>query len=91
MPIPLEIRRQRGFRPKSFLPEHRFVAALYAIGKTREEIAEETGYSVWHISRILGMPATVTEVDRISEKISDAVVATWRQKLESAWSKRTGE
>jgi hypothetical protein len=58
MPSPLSVRRCRGFRPIVYSERHREVARLLAQGKSRAAIAQETGYSVAHISRIAGMRQT---------------------------------
>jgi DNA-binding NarL/FixJ family response regulator len=58
MPSPLSVRRCRGFRPVVYSQRHREVARLLAQGKSRAAIAQETGYSVAHISRIAGMRQT---------------------------------
>jgi hypothetical protein len=58
MPSPLSVRRCRGFRPTVYSERHREVARLLAQGESRATIAQKTGYSVTHISRIAGMRET---------------------------------
>jgi hypothetical protein len=72
-PTPNAVRRARGWRPVRYLPEHRLVAALYGLGKSRDEIARATGYSPWHVSRITGMPEAKAEAERIAGALMRAL------------------
>ena len=62
MPCPLTVRRERAFRPTRYTERHRHVARLLVIGRTRQQIAAATGYSVAHVSRITAMPQVREEV-----------------------------
>jgi DNA-binding NarL/FixJ family response regulator len=61
----LTVRRTRGFLPQRYSPRHRAVAELLAAGSKRQTIAELTGYSASHISRIAAMPQVRSEIARI--------------------------
>lgn len=78
MPSPLHVRRQRQFRPVRYSPRHKQVVTLYALGTRRRKIAQLTGYSIWHISRIIGMQEAgrdIKSVDNIlTTSLVDAVV-----------------
>lgn len=72
MPNDLAMRRERGFRPAQFSARHRVVAILLGLGRTRDEIAQETGYSHSHISRIARMPEAREEIARASARLAQA-------------------
>jgi len=56
MPTPIIVRRVRSFRPLRFTARHRQVARLLALGLRQKQVAEITGYSVSHVSRVAAMP-----------------------------------
>ena len=57
-----------------FTPLHRVVARLRAVGLTRPAVAQATGLSVWHVSRITGMPEAKVEMERTAEQLGAAIV-----------------
>ncbi len=73
MSIDLQTRRERGFRPAQFSARHRVVAILFGLGKTREEVARETGYSLSHVSRIARMPEAREEIVRTSARLAQTL------------------
>lgn len=75
MPLDLSTRRERGFRPLRYTPRHRLAVMMYAQGKSRGEIARHTGYSVSHISRIIGMEEARKDIDRAIKELRETVLA----------------
>lgn len=74
MPVPLDARRDRGFRPFRLTERHRLVAMMRAIGKRRAEIATATGYTPSHVSRVAHMPAVREEVARLSATVARSLI-----------------
>ena len=56
MPTPIDRRRARQFRPIRYSERHDRVAELLAAGLRRDLVAELSGYSPAHVSRIAHMP-----------------------------------
>ena len=81
MPNDLPTRRERRFRPMTYSLRHRLVAVLRGLGKNRQEIAAETGYSVSHVSRIALMPEALADSRRASSELIRTVTALQRAKL----------
>jgi DNA-binding NarL/FixJ family response regulator len=74
MPLDLQTRREQGFRPAEFTARHRVVAVLLGLGKTREEVAQQTGYSLSHVSRIARMPEAREEIVRTSARLAQTLM-----------------
>lgn len=86
MPTDLQARRERDFRPMEFTSRHRMVAVLLGLGKTREEIASETGYSPSHVSRIARMPEAREEITRASARLAQSLIVDRAAELSAAAS-----
>ena len=68
MPSAIATRRAYHFRPAEYSFRHQQVAALIAAGLRRDVVAELTGYSPGHVSRISKMPAARRDIaDRLCE------------------------
>jgi hypothetical protein len=74
MPVPLDARRDRRFRPVRLTERHRLVAMMRALGKRRDEIAAATGYTPSHVSRVAHMPAVREEVARLSATVARTLI-----------------
>lgn len=65
MPLSLDKRRIQRFCPTLYTARHKQVAVLIAAGMRRTTVAQRLGYSRSHISRIVAMPETRREIDRL--------------------------
>ena len=74
MPTPLQVRRQRGFRPISYTSRHRLVTTLRALGQKRSHVARCVGYSPSHVSRITGMAEALEFAERVERLSTQALI-----------------
>lgn len=81
MPSALSVRREHAYRPQVFSSRHRMVAELLSKGYSQKSVAHITGYSVSHISRIVGMPETRRTIARLLAARAVDIFATRRRLL----------
>lgn len=80
MPTTLTRRRALGYRPATYAPRHRVVAALLAAGFDRASVSALTGYSLTHVSRIAGMKSCKHEIAmRLAKSTLRAIAESVRQ------------